>query len=163
MEVSYITRNHYTTSWLVNNANAGRINLLFQNNKGAKPAPNQLDFMSTHADKYPQLKAHPEWIPAIQATERELAKTNLKMVPKDRLTSVAKDLRPGDILCFATTVAGLDYSHVALIAGVKSGRVEFWHASSTQKKVVRDPDLAAYAAKQSKCPGFVFARPIAPR
>lgn len=158
----YTTRNHYTTGWLLNNSWGKNVQLLLQDVRNAVPSPREINFMSSHADRYPQLAKHPNWVPWIRDIEITFADHDMKMVPKKSLSQVAKHLRPGDILCFATSVPGLDFSHVALVAGVKRGKVEFWHASSTQKKVVADPDLAAYAEKQAKCTGFVFARPLRP-
>ena len=79
-------------------------------------------------------------------------------IPKEIIPSVAGHIKTGDIICFVTTTAGLDISHVA-IAYVHDGIVGFIHASSIAKKVIVDAmSIANYTASISGCKGIKVVR-----
>ena len=64
----------------------------------------------------------------------------------------------GDIVCFETTVSGLDCSHMGFIAVNKDGSVGVIHASSKAKEVVEMTSLKDYTRKLPKCIGIRVLR-----
>ena len=56
-------------------------------------------------------------------------------VPKQEIEKCSSGIKNGDILCFVTSIKGLDVTHVG-IAYWKDGQLTFIHASSSAKKVI---------------------------
>ena len=97
---------------------------------------------------------------AIEDVEKELNKVPMTQIPKARISSAAGGIRSGDIICFVTTVAGLDISHVAL-AYVENGRVGFIHASQNDGKVEIDArTIEEYVSRRSNLSGIKVVRPL---
>lgn len=153
----YVSRLHYSTDWLLDNASRGIFQLLGEGWTGAERWKKQITFMSGHASSYAVLVARPELVHAIRATERALSERELPFVPRAALPGLESKFQTGDVVGFGTDVAGLDCSHVGLVT-VESGRPWVLHASSTKKRVVLDRPLVDYV-KAGKATGVFVARP----
>ena len=83
-----------------------------------------------------------------------------RYIPKDKLAAVEDKIQSGDILCFATSIEGLDYSHVVIAYREKpGGRLGFIHASSAAGKVVVAPrTLEAYLQANRRITGITVLR-----
>ena len=158
-EVSYTGRLHYTTDWLYENEQK-RLLRDITHEIGGKAYPVMLNFMSTHPDSYPQLKNNPEWISFFREKEQEICQRAYYMIPKDQIPQVASKIVDGDIICFVTSIKGLDISHVG-IAYWKDGKLTFIHASSAAKEVVvESKGLAGYTRDSRSNLGIMVARPV---
>ena len=99
----------------------------------------------------------------VQKMEQKEQVINLRShyyLPKANITTLAPGIQDGDILCFATTVKGLDVTHVAL-AYWQAGELRFIHASmSAMKVIVQNGSLQDYANGIKSCKGLLVARPL---
>ena len=119
-----------------------------------------LSFISTHPDSYKQLKGHPELVQKMEKKEQEINQRSHYYLPKANINALSYSIQNGDILCFATTIKGLDVTHVAL-AYWQAGELRFIHASSSAKKViVQNSSLQNYANNIKSCKGLLIARPL---
>lgn len=132
-QVSYVTREHYTSGWLAQAEEYGVLKELTP--EFGVPLKQEFSFMSCHPDLYPALSTHPERIVEIRKVEAELASKAYFSVPNDKIDSAP--IRTGDIICFVSSRPGLDIAHVA-IAVEKEGVMKFIHASFQKKAVVLD-------------------------
>lgn len=81
-------------------------------------------------------------------------------VPKQEIEKCSSGIKNGDILCFVTSIKGLDVTHVR-IAYWKDGQLTFIHASSSAKKVIiQASSLRDYAEGIKSCKGVLVARPL---
>ncbi len=155
----YPSRLHYTSDWIFDNEKAG---VLKDKTKscGGEILPLSIDFMSTHPESYPYLQKHPETIEVMKQFEDSINKRTYYYIPKEKIEKNSKKIQDGDIICFVTSVKGLDISHLG-IAYRKNGMLTFIHASSNAKKVIINPEsIADYCAKQKKNKGIMIARTV---
>jgi len=145
----YASRLHYTTEWV---AQAER-NGLFREmtaELGGIPDTRPLNYMSQHPDSYAPLKGESEYARAnrerIAAMEETVNRIPRHWIPKADLPRVERQIRSGDILCFVTSIGGLDVSHVVIAwREHPQDRLGFIHASSSAGKVViEEKTLEAY-------------------
>lgn len=152
----YASRNHYMTSWIVNNQKyVKNISLALQ----GKNDPKQLDFMSNHVSAYPMLVKDSTQIALIKNTERELSTEGVyNYIPKTKISEILPQLYNGDIVVFATSIKGLDYSHIGMIIK-DNNSTKLLHASSKYKKVIIDPkSLEQYCQDNKSCVGITVLR-----
>lgn len=156
----YPSRLHYTCDWMDDNTrrkNVSKVDLA-----GAIPFGRAIDFMSKHTNVYRQLKAHPELVREIEATETALttaAKDRIRYVPTAGVEAIESSLKSGDIVGIVTSIPGMDCSHTGLI--VRDGKhARFLHASSRAKQVVLGPRISEYLAESEKAIGLMAVRPL---
>lgn len=155
----YTDRLHYMTDWFYENERKGIVKDLGRV-VGETPLPLDLSFISTHPDSYKQLKHHPELVRKMADKEKEINARSYYYLPKDAINRRSSGIRNGDILCFVTSIKGLDVTHVG-IAYWQDGQLTFIHASSSAKKViVQTTSLNDYARDIKSCKGILVARPL---
>ena len=143
----YASRNHYTSAWI----RQGEKNGIFKEmsrDLGGRRFWQELNFMSTHPESYKQLAADEALVDEIRSVERSL-KGDCWILPQADLARLAEGVRSGDIICYCTTVDGLDIGHVA-IAVEQDGQMHFIHASTKAMKVVIDSQTIADYVKTHK-------------
>lgn len=159
----YASRLHYTTEWI----RRGEENGLFQDiteSLGGIPDTRRINFMTTHPISYLPLQgedaAARENLVKIALVERQLSARPRFYIPKESLTEAEEGIRSGDILCFATAIEGLDYSHVVIAYRENPGdRLGFIHASTVAGKVVIEPrTLEAYLRANRRITGVTVLR-----
>lgn len=154
----YTDRLHYMTDWLHENSRKGLVEDV-NREIGGSPLPLDLSFISTHPDSYKQLKGRPKLIRRMADKEKEINARTYFYLPTADIERQAASIADGDILCFVTTIKGLDVTHVGIACRVED-RLTFVHASSAAKKVVTERGtLAAYAAKTKTNKGLLVIRP----
>lgn len=153
----YIDRLHYTTDWIFENERKGYVKDMTQA-IGGKPLQISLSFMSTHPDSYLQLKNHPERNSHIAEKEREISGRLHYYIPEDEINNHASEIQQGDIVCFVTTVKGLDISHVGIVCR-EGEKLTFIHASSFKKQViVNEESLQEYVQGIKRNSGIMIVR-----
>lgn len=154
----YTSRLHYMTDWIYDNTRKGLVEDVTEQ-IGGDSLPVDLFFMSRNADKYKQLKNNLPLQREMASIERTINQRSYFFIPKDRIAEWAAEIKDGDLICFVTSIPGLDVSHVG-IACRQSGALTFIHASSAQKKVIVQPGtLHAYTQSVSKNTGIIVVRP----
>lgn len=145
----YDSRLHYTTEWVQQGIDRGLLRDVTPE-LGGVPDTRRIDFMSVHPDSYAPLKGESGYAQRnrgrIAAVEEQVNAIPRCYLPKERIAAVADRIRDGDILCFTTSVAGLDVSHVVIAyRSAPDAPPGFIHASSAAKKVIVEPrTLEAY-------------------
>lgn len=154
----YTDRLHYTTDWIFENRRKGIVKDV-THGIGGISLPVDVSFMSTHPDSYKPLKGHPERVARIAAKEKEINARPYYYIPESEIDRLAEGIKEGDIVCFVTTIKGLDISHVGIVCRV-GGKLAFIHASATQKKViVNEAPLQEYVESIKRNSGIMVVRP----
>ncbi|MBF1575642.1 N-acetylmuramoyl-L-alanine amidase-like domain-containing protein [Hoylesella shahii] len=151
-KVGYPTRLHYFSEWISDNTRMGFVEETQAPNPPFSAVQTlQINFMSTHVDKYPMLVRTPSFIKPIAQMESELNGQTCRYIPKVGILNNAackQAVKDGNILALVTSRQGLDTSHVGFAIWKKDG-LHLFHASSLQKKVVEDKSLLRnYMMKQ---------------
>jgi hypothetical protein len=153
----YASRLHYTSDWIYENEQNGRIRNLSAVLGGIKEEKT-IHFMSTHRDAYKHLKTDDAVLREIVTVEKEInGRGGFTYLPKAKIASIASRIPPMAMIGFTTDIEGLDISHVGF-AFQKEDKLTFMHASSARKKVVIDEKiLSDYCADQKSCTGILVA------
>lgn len=153
----YTDRLHYTSDWIDENQNKGIVTSIAQS-AGGEPLKLNLYVMSSNTDKYKQLKGKAGLIAKVKAKEAEINARNHFYIPSAKIDQNAGLIKSGDMVGFVTTLPGIDISHVGII--YKDGdKLTFFHASSSQKKVVLNKEpLSAFVKGTGRNTGIVLAR-----
>jgi len=156
----YVSRLHYTTDWIFDNAGKGIIEDVTYALGGRKFKANVF-FMSENYQKYPHLAADSTAVQQIALIEKAInARNNYYYIPKKEIAQRQSLIKSGDIICFTTAIPGLDISHFA-IAYWYNNQLTFIHASSTGKKVIINPEsLIDYCNAIRTCTGIMVLRPV---
>jgi hypothetical protein len=156
----YISRLHYISDWIFNNVEKEIIDDMTYALGGKKLKPD-VYFMSQNSAKYSHLAENPEEVQRIEAVERKInARGNYYYIPKQEILRRQSLIKNGDIICFTTSIPGLDISHLA-IAYWNKGQLTFIHASSTARKVIVNPEsLSDYCQMIKTNTGIMVLRPL---
>lgn len=159
----YLSRLHYFTDWVAENAKRGVWQELAPTSAdvhlwGADTL--SLAFMSSHPQSYPYLKAHSWAVDSMRALEACYAAYPVNYIKKSflNLPPVQLPIRDGDILALVTTIDGLDVSHLGF-AVWKEDVLHLMHASMNHGRVVVDErSLYDYLLTRKSCPGVRVVR-----
>ena len=156
--LDYTDRLHYTADWIYENEKRGDLKDVTKE-IGGQSLKFDLSFMSTHPDSYKQLKGNPGRIAVMAAKEKEISTRPHYYIPQDEINEHAGQIRNGDIVCFVTTVKGLDISHVGIVCRERD-MLTFIHASTVQKRViVNEEPLQEYVQGIKRNCGIMIVRP----
>ncbi|MCD8193933.1 MAG: DUF1460 domain-containing protein [Tannerellaceae bacterium] len=153
----YTSRLHYMTDWINDNQQKGIVKDVTRE-AGGLPVDILVNFMSTHPDSYKQLKNDPAAVEQIALQEKAISSRLYYYIPQDQIDKNSYSIREGDIVCFVTSIKGLDISHVGFIEYI-DGRLTFIHASSSSKKVMENPGtLQEYVENIKTNTGIMLVR-----
>ncbi|MDR0768515.1 MAG: DUF1460 domain-containing protein [Dysgonamonadaceae bacterium] len=155
----YTSRLHYASDWIFDNIKKGVLEDITHALGGKNFKPNVF-FMSENYQEYKQLKDNPEMVEEIKAIEQEIrGRGSYYFIPKQEINARQTLIKNGNIICFTTSVAGLDISHMG-IAYRHKGQLTFIHASSTAKEVIINPkSLTDYCNKIKTITGIIVLHP----
>jgi hypothetical protein len=157
--IGYASRLHYFSEWISDGASRGLVRDLGQSLGGVND-DRPLRFMTEHRASYPAL-ANDHVFTEIGAMERRLDGSHRWIVPPDRLEKVVDEFQTGDVLAFATSIAGLDVTHSALAYRDPAGTLRVLHAPLSGGVVeVTRSTLVEYVAAIKRCTGVMVARPL---
>lgn len=157
--MNYTSRLHYTSDWIYENQKTGAI-VDMTPEIGGVHLDMVVSFMSTHPENYVQLQNHPEYIEMMANKEKEINSRRYYYIPKEDIGKCDAQIRTGDIVCFVSSIKGLDISHVGIIHK-EGAKMTFIHASSRKKKVImNDESLQDYALNMKKIRGVMVLRPV---
>ena len=153
----YVSRLHYFSEWITNNADKGIVEDMSSKIGGVK-RPVVLNFMSTHPDSYPQIKANQAMIKEIRQIELKVSAGSFFYIQKEKIALHEKDIHDGDIVALVTKIPGMDVSHVGILFK-KEGRVFLLHAplSGGQVETTKVP-LADYLKNSKNTTGIFVVR-----
>lgn len=158
----YQSRLHYFTEWIEDNSRLGLCNEI------QTPAPPftglqtiDVDYMTTHSERYPMLKGDQTMVAAVAQTEKALSSKKYKYIPRKQIRNtkiVRKTVKDGDIIAIITNKKGLDTQHIGIAVWHSDG-LHLLNASSIHKKAVEEPMLLTrYLLKHPTMPGIRVVR-----
>ncbi len=158
----YQSRLHYFTDWIEDNSRLGICNEI------QTPTPPfiglqtiNVDYMTSHSERYPMLKGNVAMIAVIAQTEKALCSKKYKYIPRKQIRNtkvVRKTVKDGDIIAIITNKKGLDTQHIGIAVWHSDG-LHLLNASSIHKKVVEEPMLLTrYLLKHPTMPGIRVVR-----
>ncbi len=155
----YTDRLHYFTDWIYENGKNGFVDDVTKE-AGGKPYSPELGFMSSHPDRYRQLKSNTGFIAKLRKKEHEISeRSGYSVIPGARINACEDVVKDGDIVCFVTDIKGLDVTHVGFIYR-QAGQLTFIHASSLAKKVIINPQpVRKYVEQSQHTKGLMIIRP----
>ncbi|HYR06437.1 MAG TPA: N-acetylmuramoyl-L-alanine amidase-like domain-containing protein [Longimicrobium sp.] len=155
----YATRLHYFSEWIADGARRGLLRDLGPE-LGAVRDERPLRFMSEHRASYPAL-ADDATFAAIQRMERALDCCPRNLIAKDRIPEITERLETGDVLAFATSIAGLDVTHTGFAYRDRAGVMRVLHAPLSGGVVQVSPGTVAdYVNGLRSATGILAARPL---
>jgi len=156
----YVSRLHYATDWIFDNAGKEIVEDVTYALGGRKYKAD-VHYMSENYQKYPHLAADSSVVQQIALIEQTInARNSYYYIPKKEIPQRQSLIKSGDIICFTTSIPGLDISHLA-IAYWDRNQLTFIHASSTAKKVIINPEsLVDYCNVIRTCTGIMVLRPV---
>ena len=153
----YVSRLHYFSEWLQDNADRGLLDIVTPELGGA-PDPEPIEFMSSHVDAYWQL-ADEEALLGIRRIEARLSDTPRFVLPEDAIAAAESGIREGDVIAASSALAGLDVAHTGIAVTV-DGRVHLMHAPLVGDSVqVSEVPLADRILRIDAQDGVMVARP----
>lgn len=158
----YTSRLHYFTEWIVDNTKKGIVSEIQSPQTVFKAVQTiNIGFMSAHPEYYRHLKANPELIADIRASEKAVNGMTFRYIPKNSIPN-SKAMRDaihnGDIIAITCKKAGLDIAHLGFAAWHKDG-LHLLNASMIHKKVIEEPMLlSAYLSKHPSHTGIRIIR-----
>lgn len=153
----YGSRLHYFGEWIKDNQSKGIVEDVSKQ-LGGISCPIVLNFMSTHPDSYPQLKANTVLIDEIKNTEIQVSSKPFFFIPKDKIALHENGIMDGDIVALVTRIPGMDVSHVGILYK-KDGRVFLLHASLSGGSVgTTKVPLAEYLKDSKNTTGIFVVR-----
>lgn len=158
----YLSRLHYFTDWVAENAHRDIWHELTpQSNMSLWQTDTlTLSFMSEHPQSYPYLKGNTWAVDSMKDIEQRYACYPIHYIDKKNLNLPPEELpiQDGDILALVTTIKGLDVTHLGF-AVWRGKTLHLMHASMKHKQVVIDEQpLYDYLKNRNSCPGIRVVR-----
>lgn len=154
-EVSYCSRHHYFYHWAQSAESKGFLIDLTPKFTSHRRRKITLNYMSTHPGAYRPLR-NPETFRCIRDRERNYQVIQ-SYVPNASLHQVSAQLKSGDLFAVATSVPGLDVTHMGTIVREGSS-VSAIHAIPG-RGVIRSVSFPRYVASVPQSIGAVILRP----
>lgn len=157
----YASRLHYTSDYMYDNVRRGTWTDMGKE-LGGEVFVNTVSYMSTHPERYRQLKENPALVPVIAAQEEAINGRTRYYIPKGKVKDIQDRLQNGDILGTTTDFPGLDTSHTGIVVR-EGGVTKFMHAPLAGKKVlISERPLHEYLAANKGQTGIMVVRPQEP-
>ena len=155
----FTSRLHYFSEWITDGEKRKLVKDLGKELGGT--ADNRpLRFMSEHREEYPAL-ANDGVFQDIKEIERRLSQNPRQVLALERIPQVARRIETGDVLGFATRIAGLDVTHTAFAYRDRVGVLRVLHAPLSGGVVeITRATLPEYVGAIRRSTGILVARPI---
>lgn len=155
----YASRLHYFSEWMRDGERRGLLRDLGPE-LGAVPDARPLRFMSEHRGSYPALRDDAAFA-AIVEMERAQDCCPRNLIARDRIPEITGRLETGDVLAFATGIAGLDVTHTGFAYRSRDGVMRVLHAPLSGGVVQVSPGTVAdYVNGLRSATGILAARPL---
>lgn len=158
-QVDYCSRNHYFQAWAASAEDQGWVEDVTDRFPGYRRRMLNLNYMSNHSSLYFPLQ-RPSVLRCIEEKESRLNVEQL-YIPNEGLHEVSNYFRDGDLFAIATSVPGLDVTHMGVIVLGAEG-VSAIHAVPGQG-VIRSIPFADYVRSVPGSIGVVVLRPSSKR
>lgn len=154
--IDYSSRLHYPSDWAYANddmlENIGKTS-------GGTLITKEINFMSKNSHLYKHLKDSPTNQNNIKKIEVQLNKRGGHyVILRSDIPKYVKNLKDGDIVVFATSIEGLDFTHIGFIYH-ENNVLKFIHASSSLKQTtIEKKSLKDYCFSSKRCTGIMILR-----
>ena len=150
----YASRLHYTSWWIADPAKQGIVEEIETKLHNASQKLN-LNFMSTHPEKYRHLKDDKKRTEEIAVLEKPFCNKDIRYIPKEKICELDRnDIKDGDIIAVVTAIEGLDVSHIGF-AYWNNRELHMIHASSAANRVINDTtSLHTYLSRRKNSLGI---------
>ncbi len=157
----YADRMHYTSDWIFENERKGIVKDMTKE-LGGKEYHIDFSFITSNTHRYKQLTNNPTLAAKIAEIEKRASQREYSRITPCAPDETSDQYDSGDIVCFVTTVKGLDISHLGFI--YRDGKqVTFIHASSGEGKVaIEKRGLKDYVFNSKTNKGIMIVRPLSP-
>ncbi len=157
--LNYTSRLHYTSDWIINNEEKGIVKNITKA-LGGIPFEKEIFIMSKNTDKYKALDGKPDFIKNIKSDELRINKTPKFYIPTNKIKDIESSINTGDFIGLATTIEGIDVSHVGIAVKGNDGHIYFLHAPMKGKKVeITGIPLYEYISGRKSTLGIIVFRP----
>jgi hypothetical protein len=129
---------------------------------GGERLSRQIREMTAMWKSYRYLRNNPSLLPEMASIQDKVSALPVYHIPKNRVSSIERQLRTGDILAITCKYPGAYTSHVG-IAVKKSDGVWFMHATSKRdkgRKVILDCRISDYLKRSDDHYGIIVYRPL---
>lgn len=152
----YSSRLHYISDWAFEHSDTLED---ISKSSGGQLTNKERNFMSKNSHLYKHLKNDPTNQKNIKYFEDQLNKREgYYVIQRSDIAQYAKNLNDGDIVVFATSIEGLDFTHIGFIYH-ENNVLKFIHASSTLKQtVIEKKSLREYSFQSKRCTGVMILR-----
>ena len=157
--VDYCARNHYFQAWAASAEDQGWVEDVTDRFPGYRRRMLNLNYMSNHSSLYAPLQ-RPSVLSCIEEKESRLNVEQL-YIPNEGLHKLSAYFRDGDLFAIATSVPGLDVTHMGVVVLGAEG-VSAIHAVPGQG-VIRSIPFADYVRSVPDSVGVVVLRPSSKR
>lgn len=155
----YASRLHYFSEWIRDGERRGLLRDLGPELSAVRDE-RPLRFMSEHRGSYPALRDDAAFAAIVQM-ERSLDCCPRNLIAKDRIPRITDRLETGDVLAFATSIAGLDVTHTGFAYRGRDGVMRVLHAPLSGGVVQVSPGTVAdYVNGLRSATGILVARPL---
>jgi hypothetical protein len=155
----YASRLHYFSEWIQDGGRRGLVQDVGKELGGVEDT-RPLRFMTEHRDRY-QALSDAGVFREIQEIERRLDRHPRWVVPTKRIPQLVDRIQSGDVLAFATEIAGLDVTHAAFAHRGNDGVLRVLHAPLSGGVVeITRSTLPEYVAAIKRATGVMVARPL---
>jgi hypothetical protein len=155
--IDYAARLHYFSDWLFENEKRGIMRQITKN-LGGEVFNKPVYYMSLKRDTLYGNMADSATYQAVKQVEAAITKREKWYIPKERVSTIEKDLKEGDIIGITNRLDGMDMAHVGIVVW-QNGRAHLLHASSQLHKVViTDVPLVDYLLRNKSQTGIMVAR-----
>ncbi len=152
----YSSRLHYFTDWMYQNQEKGIVKDITRE-VGGQAYENHPSFMSENPNFYTQLGDTAN-LNKIRLAESSIKERTYHYIPKDKISSIEKNIQSGDLIAITTSIPNLDVVHVGF-AIEQNGRIHLLHASSKNAKVeISERPLSAYLQDNKTQSGIMVSR-----
>ncbi len=154
----WTSRLHYFSDWIYDLSRRKIIEDVTEK-IGGVPYTKKINFMSSHAAAYPELRKHPAYVDSIENIESEISERHYFFIPQDSIKKCENKIISGDILGITTDILGLDISHTAIAIRMEDGRIHILHAPNVGQKVqISSLPLSEYIKSHKHQTGIMVAR-----
>lgn len=154
----YPSRLHYLSNWILDNEARGNFKEMTDYADNARHNVKSLDYMTSHRDSYAALADSANFV-RMKNIEAGFSNHRYPYLKGNTLKdkTLAAIIRNGDVICFTTSIKGLDATHMA-IAFIENGIPRMIHASSKAGKVIIDPLSIAEYVRRNRNDGIRIIR-----
>lgn len=157
----YVSRLHYYSEWMTDNATRGRLALLTPK-LGGTPVARTEKYMTNHPKLYGPL-ADPNILAQVAQMEDQVSLLHPSVIGREQIQAVSPWLQSGDVVAITSFRRDILVTHTGFIKRDPDGVLHLLHASSAKRHVALSHEtLSEYILERSGRAGMMVARPLPP-